>query len=176
MNPGGVVGVVDPIRATWGWRLSFAKFMARPICAPVARPAPGAGRATGAQIGLAMNFANEGADAQVAGIGINYADHAAGVQLAPLGNLATCEINGAQLAAVANTAGSLTGVQLALMNASQVARGVQFGPVYNYAAHLRGVQFGLLNCCRKTSGVQIGLLNFSLDDPFPCLPLVYVHF
>ena len=84
----------------------------------------------------------------------------------------TCQdMTGIDLAIGSNSAGSLAGVQVALLNKAIVAKGVQVGLV-NQASDARGLQIGLINTSDIIYGYQIGLINVIKGSALPCFPLI----
>lgn len=103
---------------------------------------------------------------QVAGI-FNYAGKIQGFQISSLLNISSQSAGGTQIAGISNITISGKGItQLALSNIVQKdMKGVQIGAA-NYAGSLSGVQLGVINIAagEHLRGVQIGLMNVSQDS------------
>ncbi len=74
-------------------------------------------------------------------------------------NVTRGAVRGAQWAVGLNHAGSVTGVQVALLNVGGDITGAQVGLV-NVAKVVTGVQLGLVNVSEEVRGVPLGLLSF----------------
>ncbi len=85
-----------------------------------------------------------------------------GVQFGFL-NMDMADYSGWQLAGIVNmTGGTVTGLQMGMVN---------------YATHASGVQFGFINYAGTLSGLQIGLVNIvEKDSTFPVFPIVNWNF
>ena len=99
------------------------------------------------------------------------ATNAYGLQLALVRNKVVDKASSLQLAIGSNSAGTLAGVQVALLNKAIVAKGVQVGLV-NQASDARGLQIGLVNTTDIIYGYQIGLINVIKGSALPCFPLI----
>jgi hypothetical protein len=76
------------------------------------------------------------------------------------------QVQGAQWSAV-NTAGSVQGVQLGLVNVTEgKLTGVEIGLV-NHASDVEGFQLGLVNVTEHLRGVQVGLVNVARNGFLP---------
>ena len=82
-----------------------------------------------------------------------------GVQGAAGFNVARGAVRGAQWVMGLNHAGSVTGVQVALLNVGGDVTGAQVGLI-NVAKVVTGVQLGLVNVSEEVRGVPLGLLSF----------------
>jgi hypothetical protein len=88
-----------------------------------------------------------------------------GVQGAAGFNVARGAVRGAQWAMGLNHAGSVTGVQVALLNVGGDVTGAQVGLI-NVAKVVTGVQLGLVNVSEEVRGVPLGLLSFEKKGQF----------
>lgn len=93
-----------------------------------------------------------------AGVNVAGADFH-GLQLAAGVNVTRGHFVGVQGAAGLNRAGSVTGLQLALLNVGGDVTGAQVG-LFNVARKVTGVQVGLINASEEVEGLPLGLLTF----------------
>ena len=99
-----------------------------------------------------------------AGLNVARGDFA-GLQWAGGGNVTGGSVRGMQWAAGFNHAGSVTGVQAALLNVGGDVTGAQLGLV-NVARVVTGVQLGLVNVSEEVKGVPVGLFSFEKKGQF----------
>ena len=143
----------------------------------------------GVQTALLVNRAGTGSGVQLAA-GCNFSDRYRGVQVA-LVNLDGDDVHGAQIGFVnvgakefsglqlgafnGSPEGSYRGWQAGLLNTADTLSGVQVGLV-NLADSAEGWQVGLYNDARTLRGVQIGLLNRVVESDLPFLPFLRLSY
>lgn len=100
----------------------------------------------------------------------------AAIQSAGIANLCERDFNGLQATGIYNwTGGTMTGVQMALVNRAGGFAGLQVG-LFNTVDNGGGVQIGVLNMARALAGLQIGLLNVNDNSTVPFFPIVNFAF
>ncbi|MBQ9693627.1 MAG: hypothetical protein IJV69_02600 [Kiritimatiellae bacterium] len=112
-----------------------------------------------------------GVDLAIGGEAMN----AYGVQLALVRNKVVDTAGALQIAIGANSAGTLAGAQIGLLNTAIVAKGVQLGFI-NSTSDVRGFQIGLLNSTESIYGYQIGLINVIKGSKVPFFPIINFMF
>ncbi len=124
------------------------------------------GDSYGAQLAGLLNI-NAGENSKVGGVQVaglvNYAPNAqvVGVQLSPFGNIVSD--------------GSLEGLQISCWNTAKKMTGVQLG-VVNLSNITNGAQIGVFNKSDRMSGFQLGLINVINTSPLTGFPLFNVQF
>ncbi len=103
------------------------------------------------------------------------AQNAYGMQLALIRNKVNDRAAAFQLALCSNSAPHLTGVQIAAVNESIIAKGLQLGLV-NASSDVRGLQIGLINSTDIIYGYQIGLINVIKGSAVPFFPIINFQF
>lgn len=113
---------------------------------------------------------------QGAGIWNRVGQADAAIQSAGIANLCERDFNGLQSAGIYNwTGGTMTGVQMALVNRAGGFAGLQVG-LFNSVDNGGGVQIGVLNMARALEGLQIGLLNVNENSTVPFFPIANLAF
>jgi hypothetical protein len=116
----------------------------------------------GAQVGF-YNDADNITGIQLGGASVAHSVHGAQIDLFGSG---AYEVRGAQFGLVniaghdGHLDGSVTGVELGVLNRLGTLRGVQLG-VLNNAHSCHGAQIGLVNTTDELHGLQVGILNLS---------------
>lgn len=118
----------------------------------------------GAQVASAANVVlGDFRGAQVAGLGNVVVGSARGPHIAIFMNAVTDAFSGLELSLLTNTAGSLSGAQIATVNvATGPVSGLQWGLV-NVGGEVEGAQIGLFNYARRVNGVSLGLIPYSTE-------------
>ena len=117
------------------------------------------GKATAFQVAGVLNFAKGGYQGVQSSGALNISGtDMEGCQLTSGGNYAMGAFEGAQIASVFNSARSLEGLQLSLINVAAVANGSQIGLI-NVARSVKGAQIGLVNVAEDVVGAPIGLVS-----------------
>lgn len=108
-----------------------------------------------------------GLDLSICGDAVN----AYGLQIALGSNEVIDRAGALQIAIGANYAGSLSGMQIGLLNESVAAKGFQIG-LLNASDDVRGLQIGLLNTTNSIYGFQIGVINIIKSSPVTFFPIL----
>ncbi len=103
------------------------------------------------------------------------AQNAYGLQLALIRNKVNDRAAALQLSIFSNSAPHMTGVQIAAVNDSVIAKGLQLGLI-NSSSDVRGLQIGLINSTDIIYGYQIGLINVIKGSAVPFFPILNFQF
>jgi hypothetical protein len=119
-------------------------------------------RADGAQLGV-VNLARGLSGVQIGAVNVGW--HAGAVQLGAFVSWAD-ELAGGQVGALSYVEGTLTGVQLGVVNRARSVVGGQLGAV-NLTGNATGAQLGLVNVAKHVTGLQLGLVNVASSSAVP---------
>ena len=97
------------------------------------------------------------------------------LQFAGIMNRSERDFVGLQSALVNITDGTMSGLQLGLVNRSVRLQGLQLG-LFNIVEAGSGVQIGFWNSAQSLEGLQIGLGNYNADSTMPFLPVINFAF